>query len=67
MMDLACCLIESKFCFSMFEGVDRVGSTPNDEAKSFITSSGTTPAISWMSRGVMGTGGTVEEESLDAD
>ena len=67
MMDLTCRLIESKFCLSSLEDVDRVESAPSDDAKSFRISSGTTPAISWMSRGVIGACGTVEDESLDAD
>lgn len=65
MMDLTCCLIESKFCFSDLD--DGVESTPSDNAKPFITSSGTTPAISWISRGAIGAGGSVEVASLDAD
>lgn len=36
-------------------------------AKSLITASGTTPAISCISAGVIGVGGIVEEESRDAD
>lgn len=65
-MDLTCCLIELKFP-SCLEEVNRVDSAFSDDAKSPMTSSGTTPAISWISRSVIGVGGTVEEESLDAD
>jgi len=67
MMDLTCCLIESKLCTSCLDDVDRVDSAPSDDTKLFMTSSGTTPAISWISRGVIDAGGIVEEESLDAD
>jgi hypothetical protein len=67
MIDLTCCLIESKFCFLDPEVVDGFESTPSDNAKPFMTSSGTTPAISCMSRGAIGAGGSVEVASLDAD
>lgn len=59
--------MESKFCFSDFDDVDGGVIIPSDEAKLFMTSSGMTPAISWISREVIGAGGTVEEASLDAD
>jgi hypothetical protein len=42
-------------------------SIPRTAAKSFTTESGTTPAISWMSVGVMGVGGVVEDERREAD
>jgi hypothetical protein len=42
-------------------------STPKVPAKSLITSSGTTPAISWMSFEVMADGGFVDVESREAD
>ena len=67
MIDLTCCLIESKFRCSSLWDVGRVESTPSDDAKLFMASSGTTPAISWTSRVVIGAGGTVEDDSLDAD
>lgn len=42
-------------------------STPRVRAKSFTTTSGTTPAISSISRGVIGVGGVVEVDSREAD
>jgi hypothetical protein len=42
-------------------------SIPNTPARSVITASGTTPAISCISTDVIGVGGFVEEESRDAD
>jgi hypothetical protein len=42
-------------------------SIPITLAKSLITSLGTVPAISCISAGVIGVGGSVDEESRDAD
>lgn len=67
MTDLTCRLIESKPFFSDLIDSDGSEPIPNDDTKSFMASSGTTPAISWMSRGVIGAGGSVEEASLEAD
>lgn len=42
-------------------------SIPRVRAKSFTTTSGTTPAISSISRGVIGVGGSVDADNREAD
>ena len=42
-------------------------SIPSVLASSLITVSGTEPAISWIRVGVIGVGGSVEDETRDAD
>ena len=42
-------------------------SIPRTRAKSLITVSGTTPAISWISAGRIGVGGVLDVDSREAD
>ena len=47
--------------------ISPTSSIPSAFASSLITVSGTAPAISWIRVGVMGVGGSVEDETRDAD